>query len=141
MTIFVDTSALLTVLDADEERHQPAERIWNNLLDGDQDLVCTNYVLVETIALAQHRLGVASVATLNQDIFPALKVIWVDEGAHQVAVSALLAAARRQLSLVDCSSFDAMRRLGIRQAFTFDKHFAEQGFECLPGDRQDQRGE
>jgi len=40
-----------------------------------------------------------------------------------------LTAARRQLSLVDCISFEVMRRRGIKTAFTFDDHFAEQGFE------------
>ena len=39
---------------------------------------------------------------------------------------------RRQLSLVDCASFDIMRRLGLRDVFAFDPHFAEQGFRCLP---------
>jgi hypothetical protein len=25
-----------------------------------------------------------------------------------------------------------MRRLGSQRAFTFDQHFSDQGFECLP---------
>jgi predicted nucleic acid-binding protein len=33
---------------------------------------------------------------------------------------------------VDCTSFEMMRELGIHNAFTFDRHFAEQGFTCLP---------
>jgi predicted nucleic acid-binding protein len=49
-----------------------------------------------------------------------------------VDTSALLTANRRQLSLVDCVSFEMMRRLGIKTAFTYDRHFSEQGFECLP---------
>ena len=39
---------------------------------------------------------------------------------------------RRQLSLVDCISFDVMHRHGIRWAFAFDSHFKEQGFVCPP---------
>lgn len=39
---------------------------------------------------------------------------------------------RRQLSLVDCTSFEAMQRRGLTQAFTFDAHFAERGFEVIP---------
>ena len=41
------------------------------------------------------------------------------------AVAALLAANCRQLSLVDCTSFQAMRQLGIATVFTFDAHFVE----------------
>ncbi len=63
---------------------------------------------------------------------PVLKVEWVDETIHQVGIASVLAAARRGLSLVDCVSFEIMRRLGIKTAFVFDHHFDEQGFECLP---------
>jgi predicted nucleic acid-binding protein len=51
---------------------------------------------------------------------------------HQAAVSALLVAGKRNLSLVDCVSFEVMRQGGIRTAFTLDWHFNEQGFEIIP---------
>lgn len=68
---------------------------------------------------------------MSEDVFPLLQVEWVDEIGHREAVSAMLVAGRRELSLVDCSSFGTMRRLGIRKAFAFDEHFAEQGFEIV----------
>jgi predicted nucleic acid-binding protein len=48
--------------------------------------------------------------------------------ADDAGLSALLAAGRRHLSLVDCVSFVIMRRLGIRAYLGLDAHFAEQGF-------------
>ncbi|WP_051276324.1 Uma2 family endonuclease [Desulfovirgula thermocuniculi] len=36
------------------------------------------------------------------------------------------------LSPADCAFFATARRLGIKTVFTFDRHFAEQGFTCLP---------
>jgi len=51
---------------------------------------------------------------------------------HRSGVSALLAASRRKLSLVDCISFEIMRNSGIKTIFTFDSHFEEQGFHCIP---------
>lgn len=44
-------------------------------------------------------------------------------------MTAVLTADRRGLSITDCISFKVMRRRGIRAAFTFDRHFREQGFE------------
>lgn len=44
----------------------------------------------------------------------------------------VLTANRRQLSLVDCSAFETMRRLDIETVFTFDEHFREQGFNVIP---------
>jgi len=43
-----------------------------------------------------------------------------------------LSAGRHNLSLVDCVSFEMMRTLGIKTAFTFDAHFKEQDFTILP---------
>lgn len=132
MTVFVDTSAIYAVLDADDRQHQPARQQWMALLDEAADLVCSNYIIVETTALVQNRLGMEAVRTLQEDLLPVLRVEWVDELVHRAGVTALLTAGRRHLSLVDCVSFDLMRRLGIRRAFAFDEHFAEQGFEVIP---------
>ena len=42
-----------------------------------------------------------------------------------------MAASRRKLSLVDCVSFEVMRRGKLHQVFGFDPHFEEQGFVAL----------
>ena len=44
---------------------------------------------------------------------------------------ALLTADRRHLSIVDCTSFEIMRKQGIEKVFCFDKHFKEQGFDPI----------
>ena len=132
MSVFVDTSALLAMLDHREQNHLAAKAAWEGLISRDEDLVFTNYVLVETFALAQSLLGMEAVRVFQDDVAPLLRVEWVDAQSHASSVAALLTAARRQLSLVDCASFDAMRRLGITTAFTFDRHFAEQGFSQIP---------
>jgi predicted nucleic acid-binding protein len=132
MTVFVDTSAFLAVLDADDTHHVHARQVWQDLVTQKEPLVCNNYVLVETFALVQSRLGMMAVSILQNDIQPLISVEWVDEATHRAGASALLTAHRRQLSLVDCTSFETMRQLGIQRAFTLDQHFAEQGFDCLP---------
>lgn len=132
MRVFVDTSAFLAVLDADDRNHPPVAQAWKDLLSEGRDLVTSSYVLVETFALVQNRLGVEAVRALDQDLLPAVKVIWLEPEAHRAAVGALLTAGRRQLSLVDCTSFEVMRRYGLTAALTLDSHFTEQGFEVLP---------
>ncbi|MDZ7700528.1 MAG: hypothetical protein U5R49_27570 [Deltaproteobacteria bacterium] len=45
-----------------------------------------------------------------------------------LAMSRLLAQNQKDLSLVDCMSFEIMEAREITEAFTFDRHFEEQGF-------------
>lgn len=132
--ILVDTSALYGFLDGDDARHQDAERVWKELTERGYLLVVTNYVLLEAFSLVQDRLGLEAARHLAHDIAPALAVEWVDAETHARGLGSLMAANRRDLSLVDCVSFEVMRRLGISRAYTLDKHFREQGFECMPAE-------
>ena len=132
MSVFLDTSALFAVLDADDRYHAGADEVWRELIAGTEDLVSTNYVLVETFALIQRRLGMEAVRTLEEDILPLVRVIWIGESDHRSAVAAFFTAGRRELSLVDCVSFLVMRRHDIRVAFAFDQDFQAQGFDTLP---------
>jgi predicted nucleic acid-binding protein len=130
--VFLDTSALYAVFDADDTGHSAAARTWDELLRSDAPLHTSSYVLVELTALLQRRLGVVAVDALATYIMPWVNVSWTEESIHAQAVSGLLAAGRRDLTLVDCTSFALMRKLGLRQAFALDSHFAEQGFVVAP---------
>lgn len=132
MSVFIDTSALLAVLDADDINHPKAAGSWKKLISSNKMLICHNYILVETLALLQNRFGTKAVKVFNDDILPLINVEWVDETTHKTAVSTLITAAKRGLSFVDCISFEIMRQLGIETAFSFDSHFAKQGFQCIP---------
>jgi predicted nucleic acid-binding protein len=132
MSIFIDTSAFLAILDADDQYHQKADTAWQEILSSREDLITTNYILVETFALVQRRLGLEALKVFQGDIIPVLDIEWITEGLHQNAVDMLIIAAQRQLSLVDCTSFTVMRKTGLKKAFTFDSHFMKQGFVAIP---------
>ena len=132
MRVFVDTSAFLAVLNPGDVNHQRATVMWENLLRREDQLIVTNYVLLETIALAQRRHGILFVQNFQLSAVPVLSIHWVDASIHALGLAALLAANRRQLSLVDCTSFQVMRQLGIDTVFAFDEHFADQQFICIP---------
>ena len=132
MRIFIDTSAFYALLDRDDENHRKAKNAWVDLLKNENTLITSNYVLVETFALLQHRLGIEAVRGFQNDILPLVNIEFVISELHRSGVSALLSASRRNLSLVDCVSFEMMRTLEIKTAIAFDPHFKEQGFNMLP---------
>lgn len=132
MNIFVDTSAILAVLDGNDHNHAKAALYWEKIIKSGDVLLCHNDILVETSALILRRFGMEAIRIFEQDISPILRIIWVTKEVHSAAVSAHLMADRRTLSLVDCVSFEVMRRTGVRKAFAFDRHFRDYGYAIYP---------
>lgn len=133
--VFVDTSALLAVLDADDSHHSEAARTWQVLVDRatvERTAMLTHSgVVTETVALVQRRLGMKATDELLTHIVPILEVVWVDAVLHHTAATALLAAGHRHVSLVDWTSFVLMREHGIDEAFAFNDDFARHGFAAF----------
>lgn len=129
----MDTSALVALLDRNEPRREAVAGAWNRALDSDQPLCTSNYVVVETLALIQRRRGMDAVRAFVDGLAPLMETLFVSAEEHVAATAALLAANRRNLSFVDCVSFELMRRRGIRDALALDDDFARQGFTLLPG--------
>jgi predicted nucleic acid-binding protein len=132
MNCFVDTSAFLAVLNISDKNHDKAKVVWTRLIEQRAVLVTSNYVVLETLAVLQNRQGLRALQMFHGDVYPVLTVEWVSRETHERGMAGVLASSRRDLSVVDCVSFDVMRQLGVRSAFAFDKHFDEQGFDMVP---------
>lgn len=133
MSVFTDTSALYALLVETEEGHSDCVAAFKRLLKSGRALHTTSYVLVETAALLQHRIGLAAVRDFFEGVVPLLTVGWVGADLHQKGLERLLRENRRQLSLVDCVSLECMRLLDLREALALDSHFAEAGYRLVPG--------
>lgn len=128
--MLLDTSGLLCLINRDEPWHDAAREF----LDAAERRVVHNYVLAEWIALAHARkvprptaLGYA--AELTED--PAVDVVWVGEELHRAGLALLTDRPDKTYSLCDAVSFVLMRRLGIDEALTTDRHFEQEGFRRL----------
>jgi predicted nucleic acid-binding protein len=128
MSVFVDTSFFIALLDDDEDRHCEAVAHWRWAATERLCVVTSNYVVLEACAVLQRRLGVPAMRKVVRQILEPVAVEWVTRDDHERAVEALLVADRQRLSLVDCVSFEVMRRLDVQECLAFDRHFAEQGF-------------
>ena len=131
MSVFVDTSGLYALLVRSEDGHEEMVRAFGEVLQGGRPLCATSYVLVETIALLQHRIGLAAVRDLLDRVAPLLEIEWVSQELHSSGVDRMLREDRRTLSLVDCVSLEFMRARGIDEVLGTDPHFAEAGYRLL----------
>jgi predicted nucleic acid-binding protein len=73
-------------------------------------------------------MGAEAVAAFQDDWLPLCKIHHVGPEGFERAAAQWRIAQRRNLSLVDLTSFDAMRQLAIRTALAFDSHFQEMGY-------------
>ena len=126
--VFVDTSAFLAALDKGDKFHPEAARKWPFLACGKTELWTTDYVRLESWSLIQRRLGAEAVMSFQDDWLPLCKIHEVGRDGFERAAAQWRIAQRRNFSLVDLTSFDAMRQLAIRTALAFDQHFQEMGY-------------
>jgi predicted nucleic acid-binding protein len=126
--VFIDTSAFLAALDKGDKFHPAAANKWSALARGKSELWTTDYVRLESWSLIQRRLGAEAVMAFQDDWLPLCKIHEVGPDGFERAAAQWRIAHRRNLSLVDLTSFDAMRQLAIRTALAFDEHFQEMGY-------------
>jgi len=132
MSIYIDTSSFFAILDSGDKFHKESKDTFLRLIGDKEIFHSSNYITIETIVLVQNRLGLDAVRTFQDDIVPIINIHWVDERIHNIAISSLLIARRKNISFIDYTSFELIRLLGLKKVFTFDKHFKEQGFKLLP---------
>jgi len=128
MIVFVDTSGIFAYLVQDDYMHVRAKAVFQSFAENNTQLLTSSYVLVETTALLQRRIGMDAVVDFINKIQPLLDVIWVDEYWHTKAINRLITLNQKKVSLVDCLSFVIMDAREISTAFSFDNHFEKNGF-------------
>ena len=134
MRTFVDTSALFALVDEQDQNHDRAVAWFVGPASAPSEILLTHsYVVVESAALINRRLGRDPVRVFLEAILPATTVLYVDEVLHRFGVAAYLATGSRRASLVDAVSFEMMREQQVDRAFAFDRDFAAAGFELVPG--------
>ncbi len=128
--VFVDTSALIAHLDADDLRHAQVCSAFA-AFESD-DLVTHGYIVAESIAVARRRLGTDAVIALVDEVLPAIELLAVEAGVYAAALSRYRESLPTGTSFVDHLSFEVMAREGIGIAFALDADFGSAGVLVVP---------
>jgi uncharacterized protein len=128
--VFVDTSSFHALLASGDGQHARARNSFDRLRTENAALVSTSYVLVETYALLDRRLGREASRRFREEFAPLLEIIWLDRDLHEQAMDLYLASPH-SISLVDAASFVCIRGLRIDRVWALDRHFAAEGFEMV----------
>lgn len=127
--IFLDTSAIYALASRSDVNHAAARKKFAAILESGVSIVTHNYVLVESVALIQHRLGLGP-ATRFVNEAASFDVEWISAATHAEAARRWMMGPPT-LSFVDQVSFLLMQLRQIETAFAFDRDFAAAGFRLL----------
>ncbi len=128
--ILLDTSAIYALADrGDPNRRVAVERL-RQVEAQSHTLFVHSYILAESTALLQRRLGLAIALRFLEDA-RAVRIHWVIGRDHEETVRLLASREKPTLSLVDCASFVLMRKYRSTIAFAFYEDFEREGFQLL----------
>jgi predicted nucleic acid-binding protein len=126
--IFVDTSFWAALTAVNDDRHEDANRLFEQV--AEQRLVTSNHVRGETWTLLRRRRGHRSAVRFLDLVerTPRVRVERVTRELEEHGLRWLRRHDEREYSFVDATSFELMRSLRIREALAFDGDFAAAGF-------------
>jgi predicted nucleic acid-binding protein len=137
--IFVDTSAWGALADKADKDHARALQFRDEIV-GKYKLVTSDYILDELYTLLLMNVGLHQTINYKKklDILIAehvLEIIWIDHDLAKQGWDVFEQYNTDKLwSFTDCTSYSAMKKSGIAEAFAFDHHFEQMGFILLPLD-------
>jgi predicted nucleic acid-binding protein len=129
--VFLDTVGLLAVWDASDQWNAAADAAYQAVIQRGVALLTTPLILWECGNAAARRPFRQRVNALRQKLIQ--EGLLIEPTAQEIenAWAAFDRGEAAQAGIVDHVSFQVMRRLGITEAFTNDKHYRAAGFTAL----------
>jgi predicted nucleic acid-binding protein len=126
--VFADTFYWIALTDSTDNAHERALRITDDIVTTDE--VLTDYL---TFFCAAPEFMRREVAFAVEDILqgPAVKVIPQSHESFLAGHKLFSERPDKGYSMTDCISMQAMRREGITEALTNDRHFEQEGFRAI----------
>lgn len=133
--IFADSAGFIAAFDANDQRHGRAAQAWRRFEEEEVYLLTTQLVLAETVTHLRRRSGWRPSRQIGEALLRSrvVEIVGLSDEQLGAAWREFVRIPDPKLSLCDAASFVVMRERGVTAAFTFDNHFAEAGFELIPG--------
>ncbi|MEK7816930.1 MAG: PIN domain-containing protein [Actinomycetota bacterium] len=134
-SIFVDSGGWIAVNDPRDKQHKTAGDFYREKAIGSYvELVTTNLVVAETHAAllraGGREKGLKFLSLMHSS--SRVRLIYSTAELEETAAGILVKFKNQDFSLCDAVSFAAMKEMGIRDAFAFDRYFETAGFRRLP---------
>ncbi|MGI8644351.1 MAG: type II toxin-antitoxin system VapC family toxin [Thermomicrobiales bacterium] len=126
LTIFIDSSALVALVDRDDAAHATMVEAYRQLVDEGYRMFTSNYVVTETFDLLMAGVGPAIARQWLR--YSKLAVYHADEqDVRKARQETLRATSGHGLTLTDAVSLTVMKRLNVVDALAADPNFLADG--------------
>jgi len=120
-----------------DKYHSEAVRANKDFLDRGYFYITSDYVLDETYTLLRYDVGHKRAVEFGAEIrslqqMGKIRIVHISQDVLGKAWEIFEKYSDKDFSFTDCASFGLMEILGIKEAFSFDKHFEQFGFVRLP---------
>lgn len=131
--VFVDSSWFKALADPSDDFSESAVKQYEIFRNNKTLLVTTNYILDESFTLVRVKVDLQSALDFREMLVSFgsdLKLVRITPQDERMAWEWFPKNWSR-LSFTDCTSFAVMKRLGLKEAAAFDKHFTQAGFKII----------
>jgi predicted nucleic acid-binding protein len=131
--VFLDTAYAIALSSPNDQFHDRAVQLADQLEASETRLVTTRAVLLEIgNALSKQRYRNAAVGLLEAlEADPRVDIVPLSEELYTRALQLYRERPDKEWGLTDCISFLIMQDLGMTEALTTDEHFQQVGFRVL----------
>ena len=131
--VFADTQYWIAIINPHDQWHRRAVTVSQSL--GRRRLVTTDDMLVEVLnffagyGVQMRQIAAQSVRSILHNANVEVLSILPDD--FSLGLALYESRLDKGYSLTDCTAMNAMRRKGITEVLSGDKHFAQEGFTAL----------
>jgi predicted nucleic acid-binding protein len=132
--LFVDSSGWIGLFAKADKYHLPAVAAFNKIEGSKTLFITSDYVIDESLTYIKKTYGRHNALRFGQWVLATdlVEIHHVDEEMWQLAWQMFQEYDDKKWAFTDCTSFALMRQHNLWQAFAFDHHFEQAGFQRWP---------
>ncbi len=131
--IFLDTAFAVALITPKDIFYEKAHDLSKQLRASETPLITTRAVLLEIgNSLAKENTRKAAIEMLESiEADETITTVAVTEELYEEAFKLFRSRMDKEWGLTDCISFIVMKKFGVTEALTTDRHFEQAGFKPL----------
>lgn len=131
--IFIDSSALVALINVDDDSHAASKRLLEKIRNERLTLITTDYVFDETVTTVLSHAGYISAANAGNLMLNSsfINFVWIEQEIKLKAWEYFVKHDDKGYSFTDCTSFVLMKEMNLKCYLAFDKHFEQAGFRSF----------